>query len=366
MSAVELSGSPAPTELAAVLAPRWLNAALAPHAVTRSAAPQSAAITDVEVVETLKTTATKVRFRVTYGHGDNTSPGTLPRSFCVKGMFGADSARHLSSGTSRTEALFYRHVPKGALRMPPCWYAAVDQHNGHGLILMTDLVAEGCRFLTALAPYTPDQASESLEVLAELHARHWNGKDLDRLPWIEPKLRFLAHDYPVSAEKLDQLLAGERGEPLPATLRNGRRLKQAMAVLADSDKDRARCLVHGDAHAGNAYVEADGGVGLVDWQLVQRGSWALDVAYHIAAVLDVDTRRMHERALLRYYLHCLAVRGAEVGSWNGAWDAYRRYMAYGYFLWGITQRVEPAIVNEFVRRLGTAVADHGTFEALGV
>ena len=41
-------------------------------------------------------------------------------------------------------------------------------------------------------------------------------------------------------------------------------------------------------------------------------------------------------------------------------------MAYGYFLWAITQRVQPEIIVEFVTRLGTAVAAHESFETLGV
>jgi hypothetical protein len=41
-------------------------------------------------------------------------------------------------------------------------------------------------------------------------------------------------------------------------------------------------------------------------------------------------------------------------------------MAYGFFMWAITQKVEPAIVEEFNRRLGLAVTELGTFELLGV
>ena len=40
-------------------------------------------------------------------------------------------------------------------------------------------------------------------------------------------------------------------------------------------------------------------------------------------------------------------------------------MVYGYYLWVITQKVEPAIINEFTRRLGLAVAELESFAAIG-
>jgi hypothetical protein len=39
---------------------------------------------------------------------------------------------------------------------------------------------------------------------------------------------------------------------------------------------------------------------------------------------------------------------------------------YGYFMWGITQRVERPVLETFVARLGSAVQDHASFDRLGV
>jgi hypothetical protein len=41
-------------------------------------------------------------------------------------------------------------------------------------------------------------------------------------------------------------------------------------------------------------------------------------------------------------------------------------VVYGYFLWAITRRVEPAIINVFVNRLGSAVTRHESYRLLGV
>jgi hypothetical protein len=41
-------------------------------------------------------------------------------------------------------------------------------------------------------------------------------------------------------------------------------------------------------------------------------------------------------------------------------------VVYGYYLWAITRRVEPAITNVFVNRLGNAVARHESYRLLGL
>jgi hypothetical protein len=41
-------------------------------------------------------------------------------------------------------------------------------------------------------------------------------------------------------------------------------------------------------------------------------------------------------------------------------------VVYGYYLWSITRRVEPAIINVFVGRLGASVTRHESYRLLGV
>jgi aminoglycoside phosphotransferase (APT) family kinase protein len=123
--------------------------------------------------------------------------------------------------------------------------------------------------------------------------------------------------------------------------------------------------VHGDAHAGNIFRDPHG-PGLIDWQLLQSGGWALDVAYHIAAVLPVEVVEVEERALLAHYLSEMAALGCAMPDAETAWRQYREAPAYGYYLWSITRRVDPAIIDVFVERLGKAVVRHDTFALLGV
>ena len=37
--------------------------------------------------------------------------------------------------------------------------------------------------------------------------------------------------------------------------------------------------LHGDPHIGNTYVLPDDEIGFLDWQVVRRGNWSVDVGY---------------------------------------------------------------------------------------
>ena len=62
----------------------------------------------------------------------------------------------------------------------------------------------------------------------------------------------------------------------------------------------------------------------------------------------------------------LAALGGPFPKPDEAWKRYRAAMLYGYFLWAITQRVDPEITEVFTYRLGTAVDDLESFAAVGV
>jgi hypothetical protein len=98
---------------------------------------------------------------------------------------------------------------------------------------------------------------------------------------------------------------------------------------------------------------------------VQRGPWALDVGYHIASTLTVDDRRRSERDLVRHYLARLAAEGVEAPAEDEAWPGVRRGFVHGFYLWGITLKVDPPITTALLERLGHAVHDHDAFAAVG-
>jgi thiamine kinase-like enzyme len=344
------AGSPAPDELEEVLSADWLSAALAPQF-------PGIEVASTTVTETLQTMATKVRFDVEYSN----APADAPAALCVKSYFGVGERYRATAGLGET--LFYRELASTlSVRVPPCLYKGIDPDTGNALIIMEDLVASGHTFLTALSPYTVDQAAATLDQLAQLHARYWGDESLASFSWLRPKLTSIT-SY-ITPEVLQEHLDGPRAQRLPAAVRSAERLNRAVLRSVDRSANDVACLVHGDAHAGNLYETADGLPGLVDWQVIQRSSWALDVGYHIGAVLDVELRASAERDLLSHYLDRLAAYGVEAPSWEHAWLNYRIALVYGYYMWAVSRLVDPPVTTEFVTRLGTAVADHGTFELL--
>ena len=334
--------------------PVGLEQALDPHWLSRALGTEVLAVSCTEV---LRTVATKVRFFVTFAGSDER------RGFCLKGLLDVDEATARGGPTCVREADFYSFVaPKVTTRVPDMVTSVVDRGNQQAVVIMRDLIVDGATFCTALDPLTRDDAASSLEQIARLHAA---SSLLDEAPWITRRIADLAQARYVTVEQLQDMLDGPRGEGLPSGTRNAERLVAGMRALASADQKRPEFLVHGDSHAGNLYRTA-GGMGLIDWQLLQRGGWALDVAYHIAAVLPVEVAETEERTLLDHYLTVAKTLGCTMPERDEAWRQYRQAVLYGYYLWAITRRVEPPIIERFVQRLGAAVTRHDSHRLLGL
>ena len=159
-------------------------------------------------------------------------------------------------------------------------------------------------------------------------------------------------------------LDGPNGLDVPPAVRDARALLAAhrrLSAAAPGPSSRGWCVIHGDAHVGNIMVDAAGRPWLVDWQLVQRGFWQVDVGYLIAATLPPERRRSAERDLLRHYLDCLAAQGISPPTFDDAWPLLADGMTHGFFLWSITTKVAPDVIAVLLGRLGAAVADHAAW-----
>lgn len=338
----------APADFATVTSPEWLGQALGARA------------TAVEVVSRGRSLATKLRVRVRWADPHC----ALPETLFLKGFFSAEEAGFAWVG--EPEALFYRELaPRVRARIPRCFYVGLDPATRHGMLIQEDLEAQGCRFFTPLDETSADGVAKALEQFARVHADTWNDPDLRRHAFLDPIAERFFSYTPV--ERLQELMNGVRGKSLPDGLRSAPRIYAAVrALFARLGNGRPQCLIHGDAHLGNTYATAADERGLLDWQITQRAHWAWDVAYHVATSLSVETRRREERALLRHYLECLGRFGAPAPGWDEAWEQYCESVIYGFNLWAITQRIAEPIIVEYVTRLGSAAADHGSLERLGV
>jgi Phosphotransferase enzyme family len=329
----------------------WLTQVLAPLT-------GGAAVTNVETVEIIRTVATKIRFTAAF---DGAPGGKV--ALCLKGLLDVDEQTARGGGVTLLEADFYdKLAPQLPVRRPDCVATPADPEGKFAIVIMRDVISQGGQFCSALEPFSPDQAAASLEQLALLHS---GSALLEKAPWVKPRLSDFVQNAYVPETLLQEMLNGPRGEGLPDRTRNAGLLLQALAALAAHDADSRQYLIHGDCHAGNIYRTAEG-AGLIDWQIVQRGGWALDIAYHIAAVLPVEIAEKEERALLGHYLTVMRKLGNEMPAPDEAWQAYRKALVYGYYLWAITRRVDPPIINLFNNRLGAAITRHESYSLLGV
>lgn len=344
---------PAPQKREDILNAEWLTQALG------SVYP-GVVIEGFDIVETLVTMATKIRLRL---HFKSRHPD-VPDTICIKAMITGD-AHAFAVSVTRIEALFYRNcAPRIPLRLPRILYTGIGREIALGLIIMSDVVEEGARFLAPLIPYSPEEARDSLDQLARLHAGAWEGSSLHDEPWIPDVLATISETPILPLERLQALLLDPRGEGLPDAMRDAATVQRMLSTYSARRREQPSCLVHGDAHAGNLYKQGDA-MAIVDWQLLQRGCWAQDVVYHLATTLEPEQRRNHERELIGHYIDRLAAAGGPLIDAEEAWDNYRAAAIYGYYLWAVTQKVLPEVTHEFVRRLGTAMVDLDTMSLLG-
>lgn len=334
-----------PTTLADATSPRWLSSVLGTEVL-------SVTVGDID-----QRVSTNIPVQVELDGG-------ATRDVWIKGYFAEGERMAKVAGVP--EAGFYRDLAgRVGLRTLRPLVAAVDDDTGDNVVVTEDEMSRGARFLHALDPYSVDQTADTLEQLAALHARTWMADDVLSIPWLDDRLELytLTRGRPEIAANFD----GPLGRGVPEAVRDVDRLflgHQHVARLVHDATPWA--VIHGDPHIGNVFVDAEGRPGLLDWQLVQRGPWYVDVGYHIASVLTVDDRRAHERALVEHYFAARTAHGVARPADADVWPGLCAGMVHGFYLWGITQRVDPPKIAVQLERLGTAVADHDAYAAVGV
>jgi Phosphotransferase enzyme family len=338
-----------PDTLEELLDPEWLSAALGlrfPGIRVRRAT----------LGPVISRVSTNARFRVECEGG---VPAGLSPNLCAKGYFSETGRDYRTAGVS--EALFYRdlanEIPVRTLRSV---YADLDPETQHGVVITEDIAAEGAVFLDGREPYSADQAAASLEQYAVLHGSTWNSPVVGAAEWLAP--RIASSGMVRGLKEIHFNFDGPIGAGVPDEVRDPERLMAAYRALpAITESVPNWCLLLGDAHIGNLILDAAGSPWLVDWQLVQRGPWFIDAGYHIASALTVEERRRSEADLIRHYLDRLVAEGGKMPPEEEIHLGICSGIVYGFFLWGITLKVDPAITAVRLERLGTAAVDHDAF-----
>jgi hypothetical protein len=322
---------------------------------------------DFEILEVQSTHTTKVRAALDLN--DIGREAGIPLQVCMKSNW---SEGIKTGDICEREARFYHLAgssPEAPL--PKIVYTDWDgDGGGRGLVVMEDLSTETGRFGNSADHLGLDGVAGGLESLAGLHGLLWGS------PLLESNMLPRSMDTVVDTEQVIRLwnyLALNLEDPvyqavLPSwAYEQPRELNHLLDELSAYEQAQTGplSLVHGDAHQGNSYVNADGRRIWLDFQLARKGTPWRDVNYFMIGALTVDERRANERELLEHYRTALIATGAEgVPDADSAWAQFRRWTAYGMQCWlGNVDRWGQAGV-EIVRRFWAAGDDHDTLALL--
>jgi aminoglycoside/choline kinase family phosphotransferase len=342
----------------------WLTAAL------RTRHP-GVTVRALEIVDVLRGTCTKIRLKLDLD--DAGRRAGIPEQVILKGGFEAH-ARELSQMHER-EVRGYRDVfPVLALPTPACHFADYDPERKQGIIIMDDLAARGVTFCNALRPQTYEQVARRLGVLARFHARSWDSPELapggrwGDLPEFFAVMRGF-FERNVSREAWQRFIGAPRGAAVSVRFHDRDWMADAWDRLTRFSQRLPHCVLHGDIHLGNLYIEADGTPGFLD-TLASRGPGMLEVSYHVSASVDAADRPRWEGALVQHYLDELASSGVDAPAFDDAMHQYGILPLYGYFIWITTEsHYQPEAVNTAnAARVSAAMLDHdtrGLLESIG-
>lgn len=309
-------------------------------------------IVRVERTDSSKTRAEKLRFAVTTDGAD----GRRVRFYCAKAFLDG------TPGSIAPEARFYRDLaPRLRMRTARVPYVAVDPATDASIIVMEDIVAGGGLFMSPHRPFSVAQTRESVTQLAQLHGQTWGLESVIDLEWLGRNRTMTLSMF--DAATLQKLLEDGRADGFPDELLSGQNLFDALQIHASHP---VTCVLHGDTHTGNLYLDHDGHPCFYDWETINTGNWAQDVAYHLGTVLSIEDRRANEVELVGHYLRELAANGGPVIDFDEGYALYERSFTLGYLYWVITQIRGRDEVLAHMPRIGAAMADHDTYRLLGV
>ena len=334
-------------------------------------------VTDVAVGHTWQGTTSHVHLDVNYADPH----ARIPQRLFIKTQLGTVHDlpeafdESLSEGGGGTvlyddETRFYRDLrPELSVETMTTYFADHLDGPAQFLILGEDITLRGAEVPDAVEGLSVEQVDELLTTLGRVHSAYWGSPRLDDggdLSWLQ---------HPVTGGFAEFLRAN--GFAIIRTLVEAP-YKTALLDATGADMDGIEAsfwslqqrvsrepitVLHGDPHPRNTYMLPDGRMGVLDWQLIRRGSWSHDVGYALIAALPPDHRRDHERELLDNYRGRLLDTGvASAPDREQMWTAYRQSPAWGFCMWAIApeQMYSVEIVSAVMGRFAEAYSDLGT------
>ena len=299
------------------ITPPWLTAAL-------STSVPGSHVAAIEVLEQHSGTTGRLRLGLRYGAG---SAG--PASVFVKLPPFDEAQRRLVAATDmgRREARFYagpaREVP---MRLPQAYYAASGDDPTQYAMVLEDLGARGCTFLTRLQRQDAEHAARLVADLATLHGHFWEDLRLtEEWSWLQPAMRGGGFGARLIEEARKQF-ATEMPPVFDELCRFYIEHHRRIVELWDEGEGT---LIHGDTHAGNQFRDG-AAVGLYDWAVISRSPGIRDVAIYLGNSYPTEPRRRNEDGLLRAYREGLIAAGGRPPALEVLWERYRACVLYAW------------------------------------
>ncbi len=251
------------------------------------------------------------------GKFPSADPGTKTASF--------------ENGAYLNEHIFYTEIAGTVdIRTPMCWVACYDDRALDFVLIMEDLAGsvQGDQFSGS----TVEEAELAIVQAAGLHAPRWGDPSLAKV--LQPPDR----------ERADRMEQYYRA-CVPACIgRLGDRFDDDVITLLQGFADvlrpwvlgsgTAHTVVHGDFRPDNFLLgrtpEAPP-LAVVDWQTVNAGLGACDIAYLIGGAFPPEQRPSVERELVTQYVQRLVGAGVDYKP-DDAWRDYRWGTLHGVLI----------------------------------
>jgi sulfur transfer complex TusBCD TusB component (DsrH family) len=299
--------------------PEWMTAALFAHF-------PNAEVSEVALLMRDDGTNRRARFGISY------SSGTGPAAVFAKAPDPAHTELNAATGGVLNEPRLFQSGVVLPLDHPAVYTTVIDEPGLNYIIVMEDVTARGADPLNATRTMTVEQAINGVRALARLHSRYW-GKGIavePALHWVQPYVAWtrMGSKIPIAIQIMGDTCPEEVGAMSVKEI-----IEETWAPFIGSLTTSPQTFLHGDPHIGNTYVLPDNDVGFLDWQVVRRGNWSVDVGYFLQGALTTEDRRQNERDILEEYSGALDLSSDERPSSDDAFLRYRASASHGLALW---------------------------------